>query len=44
MATILLADYDAQARFGLRAARGAGKVKRRRLLQVLMQPCRKGER
>ena len=32
MATILLADYDAQTRFELRAARGAGKVKRARSL------------
>jgi hypothetical protein len=32
MATILLVDYDAQARFELRAARGAGKAKRARAL------------
>ena len=32
MATILLSDYDAQTRFELRAARGAGKAKRARSL------------
>jgi len=32
MATILLADYDAQTRFELRAARGAGKTARGRTL------------
>lgn len=32
MATILLADFDAQTRFELRAARGAGKRARGRAL------------
>jgi predicted transcriptional regulator len=32
MATILLADYDAQTRFELRAMRGAGKIARGRAL------------
>jgi predicted DNA-binding ribbon-helix-helix protein len=32
MATILLADHDAQTRFELRAARGAGKTARGRAL------------
>jgi len=40
MATVLLAEYDAETRFHLRAARGAAKTGRR--LQLLVKA--RGER